>query len=141
VMSPMDRSTLSSFPSRASSSMVSPEDGEPSSSVVHDGRTTPETSLGMVSMAWQPNRRPQRPSTPSAILRAALSNVDSMRLPTWIGTPSSSEAAPPSVMTCGGVRRETTELGSGTDWAVNLGFFVGNPIEWVFEIFTVVICK
>jgi hypothetical protein len=41
----------------------------------------------------------------------------------------------------GGVWHEMVELGGGTDWVVILGFFVGKPMEWVFEIFSVGVCK
>jgi hypothetical protein len=63
------------------------------------------------------------------------------RLATWIDTPSSSKAAPPSATTCSDVWREMAELGGGMDWVVILGFFVEKLMECVLEIFTIGVCK
>jgi hypothetical protein len=39
------------------------------------------------------------------------------------------------------VRREMAEVGDDTVCVVILGLFVGKTMEWVFEIFTLVVCK
>uniref|UniRef100_J3MF01 Uncharacterized protein n=1 Tax=Oryza brachyantha TaxID=4533 RepID=J3MF01_ORYBR len=82
VTSPEERSEGSSLPARARSRVVFPDDGGPSSSVIREGRTAPETPRRMGSVAWRPSRTPARPSAPSAMLRAVFSSVGSARLPT-----------------------------------------------------------
>ncbi|BAS98217.1 Os06g0555101 [Oryza sativa Japonica Group] len=83
VTSPPRRSDGSSFPARARRRVVFPDDGGPSSSVIREGRTAPETPLRMVSVACRPGRTPTSPSAASAMLRAVFSSVGSARLPTW----------------------------------------------------------